>query len=69
MLPSLTTIAMVGAGLQLWLTANTEVLLSLMGKDATLTGRTELWASVLDMIWKKTFAGLWVRCILVRRRE
>lgn len=57
MLPSLTTIAMVGAGLQLWLTANTEVLLSLMGKDATLTGRTELWASVLDMIWKRPLLG------------
>jgi O-antigen ligase len=57
MIPALTGIATVGGGLQVWLTANADTLLSAIGKDATLTGRTDLWPFVWEMIWKSPWLG------------
>ncbi len=39
------------------LLSNSEILLKSLGKDATLTGRTELWDTVLEMIWKRPILG------------
>jgi O-antigen ligase len=57
MLPAIISITVTGVILHLWLTANADILLGSLGKDATLTGRTDLWPPVLDMIWKRLWLG------------
>jgi exopolysaccharide production protein ExoQ len=37
--------------------ANKESILGALGKDATLTGRTEFWPQVLDAIWQQPIVG------------
>lgn len=49
-------ILIIGSGAS-WLTLNWEILLASLGKNATLTGRTELWDSVLVMIGKQPLLG------------
>lgn len=34
-----------------------DVLLEMLGKDPTLTGRTDLWPYVIEAIWQKPFLG------------
>ena len=36
---------------------NTEVILELMGRNSTLTGRTGLWEALLDKIWVRPWLG------------
>ena len=43
--------------LQLGLWYNADFLLSFLGKDATLTGRTDLWLAVLDLIKRSPLLG------------
>ena len=43
--------------LQLGLWYNADFLLSFLGKDATLTGRTDLWLPVLDLIKQRPLLG------------
>ena len=40
-----------------WLISNAESGLSFLGRDTTLTGRTELWPAVLDMIRQRPWLG------------
>ena len=44
-------------GTTTWLLSNPEALLGVLGKDATLTGRTVLWSAVWDAIWDRPWAG------------
>jgi exopolysaccharide production protein ExoQ len=44
-------------GLSMWLNQNSTILLGSIGKDPTLTGRTNLWPQVLEMIWAKPWLG------------
>jgi exopolysaccharide production protein ExoQ len=44
-------------GVAAWLLGNNETVLGLMGKDATLTGRTVLWSAVLDEIQDRPWTG------------
>lgn len=39
------------------LASNSEILLNSLGKDATLTGRTDLWDAVSEMIWMRPILG------------
>jgi O-antigen ligase len=57
MIPSLIAIATIGEGLYFFLSTNAGALFSSIGKDATLTGRTDLWPLVIDMIWKQPWLG------------
>ncbi|MHC5725576.1 MAG: O-antigen ligase family protein, partial [Nostoc sp.] len=57
MVPTLIIIATISQSLYFWLSNNADVLFSSLGKDATLTGRTELWPLVIDMIWKHPWLG------------
>jgi exopolysaccharide production protein ExoQ len=57
MIPALTAIITIGTSLNFWLVNNSAVLFNAVGKDATLTGRTELWQLVWDMIWKQPWIG------------
>lgn len=40
-----------------WVTTEAETLLSALGKDATLSGRTELWSTVIAMIEQHPWLG------------
>lgn len=57
MIPALIAIATVGGGLSVLFTANADTVLGSLGKDATLTGRTDLWPYVLEMIEKRPWLG------------
>jgi exopolysaccharide production protein ExoQ len=41
----------------IWFNENSAILFRAIGKDATLTGRTELWPIMLDMIGKRPWFG------------
>ena len=48
-----------------WLWMNAETVFSVLGKDITFTGRTNIWMAVLDMIWQRPwlgygFSGFWL---------
>ncbi len=57
MIPALIAIATVGGGLSVLFTTNADTVLGSLGKDATLTGRTDLWPYVLEMIEKRPWLG------------
>lgn len=57
MVPTLIMMATISQSLYLWLSNNASVVFSSIGKDATLTGRTDLWPLVIDMIWKHPWVG------------
>ena len=41
----------------IFVTVNMDMLSSFLGKDPTLTGRTELWPYVIDAIWQRPLLG------------
>lgn len=57
MVPTLIMMATISQSLYFWLSSDANVLFSAIGKDATLTGRTELWPLVIDKIWKHPWLG------------
>ena len=57
MIPSLIALVTAGTCLNYWLVNNAAIFFNAVGKDATLTGRTELWQLVWDMIWKQPWIG------------
>jgi O-antigen ligase len=57
MIPALSFIAIIGGSLYVGLTANANHLLGLIGKDATLTGRGDLWPLVWEKIWQRPWLG------------
>ncbi|MEH2089266.1 O-antigen ligase family protein [Nostoc sp.] len=57
MVPALIMVATISQSLYFWLSNDADILFSAIGKDATLTGRTELWPLVIDMIWKHPWLG------------
>jgi O-antigen ligase len=57
MIPTVIAIVTFGSGLSLWLTSNAPTLLGAVGKDATLTGRTQMWPYIIDMIVKNPWLG------------
>jgi len=56
-LPFFIIIVLVGGGLATLLTANLETILGALGKDATLSGRTEFWPSILEKMWERPWLG------------
>jgi O-antigen ligase len=62
--PFFITVIFVGGGAATLLITNADTILHAFGRDSTLTGRTELWAAVLDKIWEHPwlgygYAGFW----------
>jgi len=57
MIPVLTFIATISVAFYVWFINEADTLLGAVGKDATLTGRTELWPAVVEMIEKKPWLG------------
>jgi O-antigen ligase len=52
-----TSLAVLLGGSALALTLFTNLLLEILGKNATLTGRTELWPLVVDKVYERPIAG------------
>ena len=48
---------LVGGGVAMWLVANAETVLGVLGRDLTLTNRTELWPAVIEMIRQRPWLG------------
>jgi exopolysaccharide production protein ExoQ len=66
MVPAIFLLAIVGILTNLWLLNNTASILGSFGKNASLTGRVDLWPAVLDKIWQRPwlgygFSGFWGR--------
>jgi O-antigen ligase len=56
-IPFLIALILVGGSVATLLVSNAEAILGLFGRDLTLTGRTELWAAVLDKISERPWLG------------
>jgi exopolysaccharide production protein ExoQ len=56
-IPMLIILTILGQCLYLLLSSNANVLFAALGKDTTLTGRTQLWPFVMEMIWKHPWFG------------
>ncbi len=57
MIPVIALIVTVGETFYLWSIDNSGAIFNSVGKDATLTGRTDLWQLTTDMIWKQPWIG------------
>jgi exopolysaccharide production protein ExoQ len=57
MIPTLIMLATISQSFYFWFSNNADVLFTSIGKDSTLTGRTDIWPLVLDMIWKHPWLG------------
>lgn len=55
--PVLIGLVLTGGVLALVLLANAQEVLTVLGRDTTLTGRTELWAYVMDMVRERPWLG------------
>ncbi|MBG1240126.1 O-antigen ligase family protein [Nostoc sp. NZL] len=57
MVPIVTLLATFGIAFYTWFLSQADTILGSVGKDTTLTGRSDLWPAVLDMIAKKPWLG------------
>jgi exopolysaccharide production protein ExoQ len=55
--PILITLVLVCGGAATLLLDNLEVIASALGKDLTLTGRTDIWAVMFELIWQRPLFG------------
>ncbi|MBW4670966.1 MAG: O-antigen ligase family protein [Cyanomargarita calcarea GSE-NOS-MK-12-04C] len=57
LIPGLISVVTIGGSLYLFLSTNSELLLTALGKDTTLTGRGDMWPYIFEMIWKNPLLG------------
>jgi O-antigen ligase len=57
MIPTFLLLATLSIFLYFLYTENSEILFNIVGKDATLTGRTDIWSFVWEMIQKRFWLG------------
>ncbi|OUL37161.1 polymerase [Nostoc sp. T09] len=57
MIPTLCLFGTIVSSLFVLLQTNSDSILASFGKGSNLSGRTDLWLAVLDMIWKKPWLG------------
>ena len=57
MISAFLTFAIIGLMGITWFTSNEKVVFAAIGRDATLTGRTEIWQYVWDMIQQRPWLG------------
>jgi O-antigen ligase len=57
LVPTFIAIVTLISSVYLWSIDNSALIFAALGKDATLTGRTDLWNLVWDMIWKRPWLG------------
>ncbi len=56
-IPFFSIMILVGASVATWFVTNWEPFLYSIGKEPTLTGRTEIWGAVIDKIWERPWLG------------
>lgn len=56
-MPLLIFAVLLGAGVSTWIWSNADIVLGSLGRDVTLSGRTELWSLVLDKVWERPWLG------------
>jgi O-antigen ligase len=66
MVPFLITVVLAGGSLALLLVSNAETIVAAIGRDLSLTGRTDLWAAVIAKIWERPwfgygYGGFWLK--------
>lgn len=57
MIPAVTFISTLGIALYTFVISEADTILGSVGKDTTLTGRSELWPAVLQMVAKRPWLG------------
>ncbi|MEH2402702.1 O-antigen ligase family protein [Nostoc sp.] len=57
MIPILTFISTIAIAFYTWFVSEADTILGSVGKNTTLTGRSEIWSAVLEMIAKKPLLG------------
>lgn len=57
MIPLAAGAVLLAGSLAMWLATNSERVLALLGRESTLTGRTELWSILLREIWRYPLLG------------
>jgi exopolysaccharide production protein ExoQ len=57
MVPAIIAIITIGGVLSLWFNENAAMLLGSIGKDPSLTGRTDIWIYIVEMIWRQPWLG------------
>ncbi len=57
MIPGVISVVTIGGSLYLFLSTNSELFLTTLGKDTTLTGRGDMWPYIFEMIWKNPLLG------------
>ena len=57
MIPALIALVTAGGSFNVWFKENGAALLGAIGKDPGLSGRTDMWPFVLDMIWQRPWLG------------
>jgi O-antigen ligase len=55
--PILIFVTLLGAIAAMWLIANQETVLGVLGRDATFSNRTAVWPAVIDMIRQRPWLG------------
>src|SRR5919199_635205 len=56
-IPFFSLIILVGASVATWFVTNWEPFLYSIGKEPTLTGRTDIWGAVIEKIWERPWLG------------
>ncbi len=57
MLPFAIAVVLVGGSAAILLISSAETIFTALGRDITLTGRTALWAALLDKVWEHPWLG------------
>jgi exopolysaccharide production protein ExoQ len=57
MIPTQMMLITMSQAFSFWLSDNADVLFASIGRDATLTGRADLWPFVMEMIWQQPWFG------------
>lgn len=57
LMPTAIAIIALGSSLSLWFNANAAAIFGSIGKDATLTGRTDMWPYIIEMVAKQPWLG------------
>ncbi len=57
LIPTVIALITLGGSLSVWFSQNASTVLGSIGKDATLTGRTDIWPLIIEMIGKQPWLG------------
>jgi len=57
LIPILIAVLLVGGSISIWLVSNWEPFLFSIGRDPTLSGRTDIWNALLDKAWERPWLG------------